>query len=102
MYIMSLVTGQLALTLGGSKFPGAFSSMLVEVLPLLRKIASDLQSTMGEDNEGLVPTALVAYALCSLLMGAIFFVLAVLRCGFLVREDSKQRVPSPSVAENKA
>lgn len=42
IYLTSIITGQLALTLGGSSFRGAFSSMLVGVLPLMKEIALDI------------------------------------------------------------
>lgn len=73
------------MTLGGSSYPGAFGSMLVEVIPLLRDIARDLQSAVGADSPALVPTTLVAWAMCSLLMGAIFLVLGACRAGWLLQ-----------------
>ncbi|KAJ7501843.1 hypothetical protein B0H11DRAFT_2275043 [Mycena galericulata] len=41
MYIMSTLTSQLVMTLGGSQFPGALGAMLIEILPFLRGIATD-------------------------------------------------------------
>ncbi|RFU27310.1 hypothetical protein B7463_g9030, partial [Scytalidium lignicola] len=84
IYLTSIITGQLVLTLGGSGFCGALSSMLVEILPLLREIAGDIQGQLGQGSISLVPTTLTAYALCSFLIGGIFLVLGVFHCGFVV------------------
>lgn len=59
--------------------------MLVEVIPLLRDIARDLASAVGEDSPALVPTTLVAWAMCSLSMGVIFLVLGTCRAGWLLQ-----------------
>lgn len=73
------------MTLGGSTYPGAFGSMLVEVIPLLRDIARDLASALGADSPALVPTTLVAWAMCSLSMGVIFLALGAFRAGWLLQ-----------------
>lgn len=59
--------------------------MLVEVIPLLRDIARDLASAFGGDSPALVPTTLVAWAMCSLSMGVIFLVLGTCRAGWLLQ-----------------
>ncbi|THV06496.1 hypothetical protein K435DRAFT_960473 [Dendrothele bispora CBS 962.96] len=84
MYIMSTILSQLAMTLGGSKFPGALGAMLIEILPFLRGVASDIRSVLGDDNPALVPTVFAAYALTSFLTGAVFVLLGLLRLGKLV------------------
>lgn len=73
------------MTLGGSLFPGALGSMLIEILPFLRGIASSIQEKLGSDSPSLLPTVLAAYAMTSLLTGAVFTILGALRCGRLVR-----------------
>lgn len=72
------------MTLGGSRFPGALGSMLIEVLPFLRGIASKIQERLGENDPSLVPTVFAAYALTSFLVGAVFAILGIFRCGRLV------------------
>ncbi|KAK7464495.1 hypothetical protein VKT23_006664 [Stygiomarasmius scandens] len=84
MYILSTILSQLAMTLGGSKFPGALGAMLIEILPFLRGVASDIRSALGDDNPALVPTVFAAYALTSFLTGAVFVLLGMLRLGKLV------------------
>ncbi|KAI5305011.1 hypothetical protein KEM56_005505 [Ascosphaera pollenicola] len=84
IYVMSTIVSQLVLTLGGSKFPGALGGMLVEVLPFLRALASDIQGVMGKDNPKLVPTVVVAYAMTSVLIGLAFSILGLLRLGWTV------------------
>lgn len=59
--------------------------MLAEVLPFLRDIASGIQDELGSSHPGVLPTTMVAYALTSLLLGIVFAMLGMLRCGSLVR-----------------
>ena len=73
------------MTLGGSLIPGALGAMLIEILPLLRGIGSDIHSVLGDDSPALVPTVMVAYALTSFLVGFIFVALGVFKAGILVR-----------------
>jgi hypothetical protein len=82
---------QITMTLGGSLFPGALGSMLIEVLPFLRAIASNIQAKLGDEDPHLIPTVLAAYALTSFLVGAVFTALAVARCGRLVSHPHSQR-----------
>jgi sulfate permease, SulP family len=84
IYLVSIVTSQLAMTFGGSTIRGAFGSMLVEVLPLLRDIAVVIQTSLGSDSDALVPTVLVAYSLCSFLMGLAFLGLGVFRASHVI------------------
>lgn len=75
---------QVTMTFGGSLFPGALGSMLIEVLPFLRGIASNIQDELGDGHLDLIPTVMAAYALTSFLVGAAFACLAIFRCGRLV------------------
>ena len=75
------------MTLGGSCFPGALGAMLIEILPFLRGIASDIERTLGDDSQALVPTVMVAYALTSFLIGFVLIALGALKAGFLVSSD---------------
>ncbi|KAJ7463545.1 sulfate transporter family-domain-containing protein [Mycena latifolia] len=84
MYIMSTLTSQLAMTLGGSRFPGGLGAMLIEILPLLRGVASDIRNALGDDHPGLIPTVMAVYALTSFLTGAAFVFLGLLKLGNLV------------------
>jgi hypothetical protein len=80
----STVLSQVAMTLGGSRFPGALGAMLIEILPFLRGVGSDIRNALGSDNPALVPTVLAAYALTSFLTGFVFIVLGLLKLGNLV------------------
>jgi len=73
------------MTLGGSLFPGALGAMLIEILPFLRGIGSDIQRALGDDSPALVPTVMVAYALTSFLIGILFIGLGAFKAGRLVR-----------------
>lgn len=64
--------------------PSALGSMLAEALPFLRNIATSIQKELGPMHPGVLPTTMVAYVSTSLLMGAVFFALAALRCGRLI------------------
>lgn len=77
------------MSLGGSLLPGALGAMLIEILPFLRGIGSDIQGALGDDSAALVPTVMVAYALTSFLIGVVFVALGVLKAGIVVR------VPQP-------
>ena len=65
--------------------------MLIEVLPFLRDIASKIQTRLGDEHPGLVPTVFAAYALTSFLVGAVFSILGVFRCGRLVDQHMPSR-----------
>ncbi|KAJ7073609.1 sulfate transporter family-domain-containing protein [Mycena amicta] len=84
LYVLSTLASQLVMTLGGSRFPGAAGAMLMEILPFLRGVASDIQGVLGTDHLGLIPTVMAAYALTSLLTGAGFLLLGLLKIGALV------------------
>lgn len=84
MYILSTVLSQVAMTLGGSQFPGAMGAMLIEILPFLRGVGSDIRDALGNDNPALIPTVFAAYALTSFLTGFLFVVLGLLKLGNLV------------------
>ncbi|KDQ59289.1 hypothetical protein JAAARDRAFT_57211 [Jaapia argillacea MUCL 33604] len=84
MYILSTVMSQVAMTCGGSRFPGALGAMLIEILPFLRGVGSDIRNALGSDNPALVPTVMAAYALTSFLTGFVFIVLGLLKLGNLV------------------
>ena len=83
--LYSMITSQVVMTFGGSLFPGALGSMLIEVLPFLRNIATSLRNRLGDDSPSLLPTVMAVYALTSLLTGVVFTVLGVFRCGRIVR-----------------
>ncbi|KAJ7183837.1 hypothetical protein C8R46DRAFT_520095 [Mycena filopes] len=84
MFVMSTLTSQIAMTLGGSRFPGALGAMLMEILPFLRGAANDIRSALGDDHPGLIPTVMAAYALTSFMTGFAFIILGLLRLGTVV------------------
>ncbi|KAJ7247016.1 sulfate transporter family-domain-containing protein [Mycena rebaudengoi] len=84
MYILSTLSSQIVMTMGGSRFPGALGAMLIEILPFLRGIGSDIRGALGDSHPGLIPTVMAAYALTSFLTGAAFIVLGLLKLGTLV------------------
>lgn len=59
-------------------------SLLIEILPFLRGMATDIQNKLGDDHPNVLPTVMAAYAMASFLIGFTFIALGVLRCGRLV------------------
>jgi MFS superfamily sulfate permease-like transporter len=80
----STVISQVILTCGGSSIPFVLSSMLAELLPFLRNIASAIQDDLGVSHPGVLPTTMTAFSMTSILLGLVFLLLAALRCGNLV------------------
>jgi SulP family sulfate permease len=72
------------MTLGGSRFPGALGAMLMEILPFLRGVASNIRDALGDGHPALIPTVMAAYALTSFLTGLAFIILGLLRLGTVV------------------
>lgn len=58
--------------------------MLIEILPFLRGVATDIRNALGDDSPALIPTVMAAYALTSFLTGASFIILGLLKLGNLV------------------
>lgn len=77
------------MTIGGSLFPGALGAMLIEVLPFMRGVASDIRNALGDDNPAVVPTVMVAYAMSSFLIGIVFLVLGALGLGRFVSDPPR-------------
>jgi MFS superfamily sulfate permease-like transporter len=75
------------MTLGGSLFPGALGAMLIEVLPFMRGVATDIRDALGDDNPAVVPTVMVAYAMSSFLIGIVFLALGTLGLGRFVSKQ---------------
>ena len=90
----STILSQVAMTLGGSLIPGALGAMLIEILPFLRGIGSEIQHALGDDSPALVPTVMVAYALTSFLVGFVFVALGIFKAGILVSVRSPHQLSS--------
>jgi SulP family sulfate permease len=64
------VVSQLVYSLGGSSFPCATASMIIEVIPFFHIMAADIVSMLGEENSHqIIATVMVAFALSSILTG---------------------------------
>lgn len=59
-------------------FPGALSGMLVEILPFLQSIASDIRDVLGDDSSAFMPMVLFTYALTTFIIGILSSTLAPL------------------------
>ncbi len=71
------------MTFGGSLFPAVLAAMLIEILPFLRDIASDIRDALGDDNPAFIPTIMVTYTMTSFLVGIIFLIPTALKAGLL-------------------
>jgi SulP family sulfate permease len=58
--------------------------MLIEILPFLRGVATDIRAVLGDDHPSLIPTVMAAYVLTSFFTGAAFVLLGILKLGNLV------------------
>ncbi|KAF2175518.1 hypothetical protein K469DRAFT_500916, partial [Zopfia rhizophila CBS 207.26] len=79
LFIMSTIISQLTLSLGGSLFSGVLGSMLLEILPFLREIASTIQRKLPDKEDAVLPTVMAAYAVTSLTLGAVLALICALR-----------------------
>lgn len=82
MFFVSCVVSQIVYSGGGSIFKSGNGSMMIEVVPFYHSIATIVANSASEDNS-IVATTMMAYAVSSLLMGVAFFLLGVLKLGSL-------------------
>lgn len=81
---LSTILSQVTMIFGGSLFPGALGAMLIEILPFLRGIGSDIQGALADESPAIVPTVMVAYTLTSFMIGIVFVALGIFRAGVIV------------------
>ncbi|KAF2461111.1 sulfate transporter family-domain-containing protein [Lineolata rhizophorae] len=85
IFFVSCIVSQLIYSLGGSIFKGAVGSEMIEVVPFFHKMAILIMNQMGEDHPAaILSTVITSYAISSIITGAIFFVLGILKLGNLV------------------
>lgn len=85
MFYVSTIISQLVYSLGLSAFNSAIGSEMIEVTPFFHTMALSIAADFGYKNqEGILATTIVAYAISSVVTGLIFFLLGKLRLGVLV------------------
>ncbi|KAG6830408.1 hypothetical protein H0H92_000904 [Tricholoma furcatifolium] len=85
MFFLSATLAQLVYTLGGSGFPGANGSMMIEVVPFFHVLANKIAAHIGEGApKEILATTLAAYSLSAILTGLTFFALGALKLGVLI------------------
>ncbi|KAF8337345.1 uncharacterized protein EI90DRAFT_2910517 [Cantharellus anzutake] len=85
MFFLSTVISQLVYSLGGSSFPGAAGSMIIEVIPFFQLMTTEIMRIVGEENRmQIIATTMVAFALSSILTGLTFLLLGLLRLGSVI------------------
>ncbi|KAF8321334.1 hypothetical protein DL93DRAFT_2052151 [Clavulina sp. PMI_390] len=85
MFFLTTLISQLVYSFGGSSFPGASASMIIEVIPFFHILANEIVGMLGEENvHAIVATTMVAFALSSIITGLTFLLLGVLKLGSII------------------
>ncbi|ORX70077.1 hypothetical protein DL89DRAFT_222823 [Linderina pennispora] len=85
MFMLSTAVSQFVFSSGASGFRGANGCMLVEAIPFLYAMCDVVVGNISADQpERIVATTLVSYAISSIITGAVFFLLGLLKLGSLV------------------
>ncbi|KAF9978483.1 hypothetical protein BGZ73_002148 [Actinomortierella ambigua] len=85
MFFVSCVISQLVYSLGGSAFKGGNGSMMIEVVPFLHLMAGTVVERLGAENkEEVLATTIMAYALSTIMTGAVFLALGAFKLGSLI------------------
>ncbi|GAA5994775.1 Vsb1p [Rhodotorula paludigena] len=82
MFFVSCIVAQLVFSGGGSIFAAGNGSMMIEVVPFYHSIVGVLVAHI-DDDETLVATTMMAFALSSILTGLAFGALGVMKLGRL-------------------
>ncbi|KAF9156099.1 hypothetical protein BG015_007276 [Linnemannia schmuckeri] len=85
MFFVSCIVSQLVISLGGSAFKGGNGSMMIEVVPFLHIMAETVVARVGAENrDAVLATTILAYALSSVMTGAVFMALGYFELGSLI------------------
>jgi SulP family sulfate permease len=85
MFYVSTIVAQLTYSLGGSVFKGGIGSEMIEVVPFFHKMAFTILHRVGEDDPTAVhATVILAFAISSIITGAVFFLMGACKLGSLV------------------
>lgn len=85
MFYVSCVVSQLVYSLGASNFHSGVGSEMIEVVPFFHSMTATLVAEIGEENpHKVISTAILAYALSSIVTGLVFFSLGYAKLGSLV------------------
>ncbi|KAG0370978.1 sulfate transporter family-domain-containing protein [Gamsiella multidivaricata] len=85
MFFVSCVVSQLVYSLGGSAFKGGNGSMMIEVVPFLHLMAETVVARIGADSrDAVLATTILAYALSTVMTGAVFLILGYFKLGSLI------------------
>ncbi|KAF9316809.1 hypothetical protein BG003_001538 [Podila horticola] len=85
MFFVSCVVSQLVYSLGGSAFKGGNGSMMIEVVPFLHLMAETVVARVGAENrDQVLATTILAYALSTIMTGAVFLALGYFKLGSLI------------------
>ena len=87
MFLISTIISQISFSLGGSTFPGAVGSMMIEVMPFLHIMVKTIQDVMGPgaDPKSVLATIMIAYTSSTILTGLVFLALGHFRLGNLIQ-----------------
>ncbi|EAQ93413.1 hypothetical protein CHGG_01648 [Chaetomium globosum CBS 148.51] len=84
MFYVSCIISQLTISTG-SIFKGGVGSELIEVVPFFHNMAATITNTVGEDKpDAVIATTITSYALSSMFTGALFYLMAKFKAGYLI------------------
>ncbi|CDO94304.1 unnamed protein product [Kluyveromyces dobzhanskii CBS 2104] len=85
MFYVSTVICQLCFSLGLSSFPSAIGSEMIEITPFFHTMAISIMNSIPAGNdERVITTTIVCYAMSSVITGLTFFFLGKMRLGKIV------------------
>ncbi|KAG7756352.1 hypothetical protein KL911_001154 [Ogataea haglerorum] len=84
MFYVSTIISQLVYSLGGSAFKSGIGSEMIEVTPFFHQMGISIMVSLGDDQDAVLATTIVTYALSAMVTGLVFFVLGKCRLGRLV------------------
>ncbi|KEY71033.1 hypothetical protein S7711_00857 [Stachybotrys chartarum IBT 7711] len=84
IFYVSTIVSQITFA-SGSIFRGAVGSELIEVVPFFHNMAQKITDIVGtEDPDAVIATTIVAYAISSMMTGAVFYLMGRFKFGYMV------------------
>lgn len=85
LFYISTIIAQFVFSLGGSGFKACIGSEMIEIVPFFHALAISISRKLADrPQEEIIATALVSFAVSSLITGLTFFLLGWLKLGALV------------------
>lgn len=84
IFLVSTVIAQLVFSAGGSRFGGGNGGFMIEVIPFFHIICRTIIEDVGGNQDMVIPTTMVAYALSTIVTGLVFLCLGWFKLGSLM------------------